>query len=180
MQGLGRHHVVQQPQAQRGGGVKTFGGQEIAVGRPFAHGPDHIGADGGGQQPQAGFRQAEVRGIRGDGDVAGRQQAHAAGVGIAVHAGNDGFGARPDGVQHIGQPGGVGAIVGVGMRGHLAHPVQVAARAERLAGAGQEQHAHTGILRHLPDGAGQRGDQGLVESVAHVGAVQLMPGLPLY
>ena len=100
-------------------------------------------------------------------------------------------------MQHVGQPGGVGAIVGVGMRGHLAHPVQVAARAERLAGAGQQQHAHTGILRRLPDGAGQRGDQGLVEGIAHVrtvqrqaddgavvgdvqGGVQSHAGLPLY
>ncbi|MNT61698.1 hypothetical protein D3C72_1993580 [compost metagenome] len=75
-------------------------------------------------------------------------------------------------MQHVGQPGGIRAVVGVGVRGHLAHPVQVAAGAERLAGARQQQHAHARILGGVGDGAGQRGDQGLVERVAHIGTVQ--------
>jgi len=46
-QPISGNDVMQQAEAQRGGGVKPFSRQEVAVRRAFAHGADHVRADGG-------------------------------------------------------------------------------------------------------------------------------------
>jgi hypothetical protein len=61
---------------------------------PRAHGADHVGADGGGDQAQPGFAQAEVRRVDRHRDVAGRHQAGAAGIGVALHRAMVGLGQR--------------------------------------------------------------------------------------
>src|SRR6185369_2478338 len=74
-------NVRQQAQAISLARVDHFAGEEIAPRETLAHGAHHVGADGGGREPELHLGQAELRVLRADGNVAGCNQPDAAGVG---------------------------------------------------------------------------------------------------
>ncbi|MNE24127.1 hypothetical protein D3C80_1174080 [compost metagenome] len=69
------------------------------------------------------------------------------------------------GLEHLGQPHGVVAVVGLRPAGGVSHPVQVGAGAEGAACAADEDHPHpVGAVQGL-EGLEQGGDGRRVESV---------------
>src|SRR3989441_10669701 len=90
-----RHHVHQPHGLRLGGGVRAPGHDDEArllEGHALA---ENRQRDGGNQAEQ-GFRHAEGRPLRGDHQVAGRDEAHSSGQRLAVHDGHDGLAARAD------------------------------------------------------------------------------------
>ncbi len=87
---LGGDHLVHEADAQGLGGVKALAGQEVALPGAGTHGAQHVGGDGGRDQADLDLAEAEVGAVHADGHVAGRHQAQAAGVDIALHAGDGG------------------------------------------------------------------------------------------
>ncbi|RYF63008.1 MAG: hypothetical protein EOO29_44950, partial [Comamonadaceae bacterium] len=71
------------------------------------HGADHVGADGGGDQSDLHFAQAEVGRVGRDGQIAHRHQPHAAGIHVALDARDDRQAALFQRAQHARQAGGV-------------------------------------------------------------------------
>ena len=153
-------------------GGKAFCGQKVALRSTRAHGADHVGADGGGDQADLHLREAKLGAVHTHGHVAGGHQAHAAGVHVALNAGDGRLGTLGDGLQHLRQLARVAQVLFVRVIGHGAHPVQIATGAKRGALSGQDHHTHIAALAHIDKGLVQLGDEIVVESVAHLGAVQ--------
>ena len=169
---IGRHHLVHEADAPRLGRAEAFGGEEVAVRRARPHGADDVGADGGGDQAQLDFAEAVVCRIDAHRHVAAGHQAHAAGVHVALHAGNRRLGAFVDRAQHEGEFLGVLLVLLARVVGHAAHPVQVGPGAEGRAFGHQHDGAHLRVVAQLNEGLRQFGDHLVVEGVAHVGARQ--------
>mmetsp|Transcript_5899 Transcript_5899/g.14484 ORF Transcript_5899/g.14484 Transcript_5899/m.14484 type:complete len:245 (-) Transcript_5899:1458-2192(-) len=163
---------MHQAQPVRLGGVETLGRHEVAPRGLLAQGLHHIGPDGGGQQAELGLTEAEAGRVHRDDDVGTGHQAHAAGVDIALHAGDDRHRAAVDRPEHVGQPRGVGVVFGPAVASHGLHPVQVGAGAEGLALGREHDGAQLGVLAQRGERGRQFGDQHFVEGVADLGAVQ--------
>ena len=154
------------------GGIEALGAQHIAARGLFAERADDIRADGGRDEAEPGFAQAELRIGRRDRDVAGGNQPHAARVHIAVHARDHRLRTLVDRVQHVGQAQGIGFVLVEGVAGHLLHPVEVGTGTKRRALRAEDHHAHLGIAVERDEGLVQGGDQSLVEGIAHLGTVE--------
>ena len=123
----------------------------------------------------ARFAEAERDAIDGDPDIAHRGQAEAAGVAVAVDAGDHRHRAREHRPQHRRQRLGVGAVLRPGVGADLAHEGEVGASAEGLAAAAEDDRAHAaglGLRSECSEGGAELADQRAVEGVAHVGAVE--------
>src|SRR5579862_190444 len=86
-----RGNIRQQAHAIGLAGVDYFPCEKVAPREALAHGANHVGADGGGGEAESHLGEAELRVLRADRDVAGRDQADAAGIGGAVHARDGGL-----------------------------------------------------------------------------------------
>jgi len=137
----------------------------------LAHGGDHIGADGGCGQSELDLRQAKLGFLRRQRDVAGGDQAHAAGKGRPVHARDGRLFRHVDGVEHGGQRQGVGVVLPQAVAGHLFHPVQVGAGAERRAMTRQHHRAYALVRVCGLERLCQFRNHGFVEGVAHLRTV---------
>ncbi len=166
-----RRHAMYQADAQGFSGGKTLGREEIAPRLALAHGSDNVGADVGRGQSDLDFGQAEFGLLCRDRDVAGRDQTHAAGKRCAVHARDRGLVHHVDGVERRSEVHRVGAVLLRTVAGHLFHPVQIGAGAERRTRAGEHHGAHRGIRVHGQEGARQLIDHGFVEGVAYLRTV---------
>ena len=169
---VGVHHLVHKTDAVRLGRAEALGRQKIAVRRPCAHGADHIGADGGGDQAQLHLAQAIGGGVHTDRHVAGRHQAHAAGKHIALHPRHRGFGAVVNGLQHGRELARVGDVLVAGVVGHAAHPVEVGTGTKGRALGGQHHRAHVVARAHRFKSGCELGNHLVVEGVAHLGSGQ--------
>ena len=175
---VGRHHLVDKADAQRLGRVKALAGQKVALPGTGAHGPQHVGGDGGGDQANLHFRQAKVRLLHRHGHVAGGHQAHAPGVHIALHAGDGGVRAGGNGVQHGGQLACVGQVFFAGVVGHGPHPVEVGPGAKGRAFGGQHHGADIVTLADFGKRGGDFGNHHIAESVADFRLAQGEGGNP--
>ena len=139
---VGRADLVREAHRPRLGGAEALGGDEVAPRRLLAHGADDVRADRRRQQAEPRFAEAEGDAVGGDADVAHRREAEAAGVAVAVDAGDDRHRAAVHRPQHLGERRGVGAVLLPGVAADLAHEGQVGAGAERLAAAAEDDRAH--------------------------------------
>ena len=123
IQRIGRHHLMQQADAQGFGGIEDFGGGEIAARLPRTDGIDDVRRNHRRQQAQLAFGQAKFSLRHADGDIATRHQAHTATKRRALHPGNRGFGQL---VQCAHQACQCQRILAIGVfagGGHAAHPI---------------------------------------------------------
>ena len=153
-------------------GAEALRSNEVAPRGLLAHGAHDVGADGGRQQAQARFAQAEVHALSRHQHVAARGQTHAAGIAVAVQPPHHRQRAAVDGPQHLRQAGGVGAVVFPAVAGHGLHPVQVSPRTEGLAMSAQHDDPHAWVLPQAAEGLGQLRDHAVIEGVADLGTVE--------
>jgi hypothetical protein len=76
---------MNQADAQRFVRIEALAAQEITARGPLADRGDHVRCDGRGCQPQAHLGGTERGLARGDGDIAGGDQPHAAAERHAMH-----------------------------------------------------------------------------------------------
>ena len=143
--------------------VQRLGQQEKSPGRAQAQ-PRHgaLQAAGVVVQAQPRRRHAQFHTLHADAEVAGQRQVRGTAVDAAVQARHGGLRQRRQRVGHAleGLRAGVDAIV--------AQLAQVVAGAEGAAAAGQHQHAHRRVPRHLGQLTLQR------DQVLPVQAVQVL------
>ena len=139
---------------------------------PCAHGANHIGADGGGNQANLDFAQAKACGIHSHCHIAAGHQPHAAGIHIALHPRNGGLGAFVDDAKHLSQQACIHAVLVAGVIGHAAHPVQIGTCAESRAFSGQHDGAHIRAVTGVAKGGSQLGNHFIAEGVANLGLGQ--------
>ena len=118
-------------------------------------------------QPHLGVPEDGVR--RGDGDVAAGHEPRAAAERVALHARNDGRGARVDGLEHAVEPHRVLDVLVEREVDRGALPLDVGAGAEALPLAGQHDAAS---VADVGERVGKRGDERRVERVPALGARQ--------
>ena len=147
-------------------------GQEIAVRRARAHRADHIRADGRWQQAKLDFAQTKSCRVHRNGHITGGHQAGAAGIHIALDAGNRWLGAFIQRAHHGGKTAGIFKVLRVRVIGHAAHPVQVCARAKSAAFSGQHDTAHVVPRAQLTESLSDFKNHRVVEGIAHLGAVE--------
>ncbi len=161
------------------GRIEDPAGGEQAPRRPGPDGGDHIGADGGGHEPQPHLGEGEPRIGHRHGQVAGRHQPGPAAEPAALHQGHGQGRHVPQTLQHPRQLQGVVAVVGLGVVHRRLHPVQVRPGAEHAAGAAQEHHPHPlGPMQGL-EGLVQGADQLVIEGVLPLRPVQGDGGDPV-
>ena len=166
------HDFMHQADAQRLVRAKALCRQEPAVRCARAHGANDVGADRCGNHPQARLAQTKLHAAGRNRHVAGRHQACAARIHIALHARDGRLGAFVKGAQHAGQCASVGQVFFMRVVGHAPHPVQIGPGAEGRAGGRQYDAAHIDARTQFQKSLRQFGDHLLVEGVAHLGAVQ--------
>ena len=172
VQRLGRGQFMHEAQRMRLRGAEALCRGEVAARGLFTQRAHHIRPDGGGQQAEPGFAQAEVRCVGRHQHVAHRRQTHAAGVAVALDAADDRHRARPQRPQHLRQGGRVGVVLLPAVVGKCAHPRQVGTGAKSLAAATQHDDPQRRVgAQGLEDGSQLR-DDAVVEGVAHVRAVE--------
>ena len=147
-------------------------GREQAAGVARANGLDDVGADGGGDETQARLGEAEVRALDGDGQVAGGRKACPAAERAALDQGHGQHRQVVQGLQHLGQFEGVGAVVVFRMVQRHAHPAEVGAGRERPARAAEEDHPHALGAGQGVERLQQRRDQVGVKGVLPLRPVQ--------
>ena len=105
------HHLVDQADFQRLARADALGGEEIARGLSRPDGAQDIGTDGRGNEAEPDFRRGEARVARGDANVAGGGQPHAAAERRALNAGDGRLGHFREPPQHRGELARVREIV---------------------------------------------------------------------
>ena len=147
------------------------GGREQQAGRGAAAGAEgQERGDDAGDDAAAWFGKAELGGWGGDNDVAGQDQACAAGDGGAVHRGDDRFGE----VDHFGDDFAVGlgvraevlVFLRVGECGRGLHFLQVHAGAERGASAGEDDGSDSFFKMQIVESFDELGEHRAREGVA--------------
>src|SRR5690606_2012385 len=176
VQGGRVHHLVEQADAHGFLRVEDLGAGEPAAGLARADGGDDVGRDHRGQQAELAFGEPELRLGYADGDVAGGDQADAAAEGRAVDAGGGRARQFVQGAQQAGEGEGVVAVLDLAGGGHAAHPVEVGAGGEARAFAFEHHHAYAGVGAEAGQGVGESGDQGGVEGVVQLRAVETETG----
>ncbi|MDT4860072.1 hypothetical protein FQZ97_946110 [compost metagenome] len=163
---------MHQAQAQGLQPVEAGGGEGQAAGLGQADALDHEGGDLRRQDAEAGFRQAELRALQGDGDIRNAGQAEAAAEHRAFQHGDQHLGLRLGFFQQAAK-GTVQPLVGLATGGAGAgHVLDVAAGAEVPAGTAQHQGAHAGVAAHGGQHRAQLVHHGQAHGVAAVGPVQ--------
>ena len=105
------------------------------------------GADRRGDQPEPHLGEAEARVLAREHDVAAAGEAGAAAERGAVHARDHRHGAAVDGREHRREALGVGDVLLVRELARGAHPLEVAAGAERGAAPGEHDRAQRRVRR---------------------------------
>ena len=103
IQRIGRHHLMQQADAQGFRGIENFGGGEIAARLSRTDGSDDIRRNHCGQQAQLAFGQAKF-GIRhANSDITAGHQAHATAKRCPLYTGDGGLGQLVQGAHQLRQ-----------------------------------------------------------------------------
>src|SRR5467141_147691 len=157
------------------GGVEYLGGEEIAPRGALADRAHHVRADRRRRQAELRLREAELRLRRADGDVAGGDQAGAAGERRAVHARDGRLGQAIERGEHVGKRPGIGEVFLVAVARHALHPVEIGAGAERRAVAGQHDDAGRFVSLELGKTILQGCNERVVKCIADLGPVERDP-----
>jgi hypothetical protein len=153
------------------GGVDAFGRLEVAAGLAGADGAQHVGRNRRRDDAELDFGGGENGFGRGDGDVAGGSEAHAATERGALDTGDGRFLHLGQRAQHSGQGAGVVQVVVEAVVGGALHPVEVGAGREAFSSSGEDDDADVVVFVEGDAGGGEFGDQDFVEGVVEVGAV---------
>ena len=144
---VGGTGLVDEAAAQGEVGTEGRAGEEHLPGHARTHAAHDEGADGGGDQAEAGLGEGEADALGGDGDVGDGEKAEAAAVDVALHPGDQRLGQGVEGGEHRREPRGLGDLAGAVGGGLCPHPVEVAAGAEGRAGGSEDHGADGGIAR---------------------------------
>ena len=172
----GVHHLVQQADAQRLGGIEDLGAGEIAPRMACADRGNDIGGDHRRQQTELRFGQAELRLGRPDGDVAAGDQAHAAAERRALHGGDGRLRQLVQAAHQAGEGERILPVLLLARGSHAAHPVEVGAGGERGAFGLQHQHPDRGIGGDGIERSGHLADEIRIEGVMHRGTGHAQAG----
>ena len=116
-------------------GAEALAGKKIAARLARADGAHDKGRDHGRDDAEADLGRAETRRVGGDGDVAGGDEAGPAAQRGAVDHGDRRLGQLVERAQHRLETAGVLEVLGLAIARHAAHPVEIGAGGEALAGA---------------------------------------------
>ncbi len=128
---------------------KTLAGKHVAARLLFADRAHDVRADHRGHQADPHLGQAELGLLGRDHQVAGGNQAHAAGEGSAVHARDERLWKSVYAVEQFREAAGLGLRPRPGHLRSLLHSGQVTSRAERLPPAGENNNPAGGIFFQL-------------------------------
>ena len=167
-----RNAVMHESDAMRFGGIERFGGEEQTPRLTHADGGDDVRRNHRRHEAEFHFGKSELRRVRGDDDVAARDESDAAAVRRAVHARDGRLRQVVQRAHQFREALRIGAIVGFRQVRHAAHPVQVGAGGKRSAVAGEHDGADRGVFVELGQRVGEFVDQLVVERVVDVGTVQ--------
>ena len=154
--------LVDEAEAQRRRRVEALAGNEVAARRALADFPEGERRDHGRDDSELDLRECENSPLVREGDVGGRHETRTAAHGVSLDDGDHGSGAGVDRLEHPAQGVRLGDVLLAREAHRRPHPVDVGARAEAGALAGQ----HDG-----PDGAdvdeclGELLDQPAVERI---------------
>ena len=167
---LGRDDFMDETDRKRSRRIEAFARQRerARVRRPDLR--EYERRNDRGHDAEFRFGEPENRICGGDRDVAARDQARAAAERGAVDAPDHGLSRRVDRAEHARHTARVLEVRFAAEVERCAHPSDVGAAAEALAGSGEDDSANACIGFKELEGRPQLGDQFRVERVAHLGA----------